>query len=106
MKLIREKSFDNFVEGKNEILDILPIHTLLYVELDQTKEESINKEQDIIISTNDIDLQITKDLRFILTFKTDQFFYLSRLFNLKEWSINYEQSMGLTSRDLNMILNT
>lgn len=104
MKLVREKIFSSFIEGKNEILDILPIHTRMYIELNETKEENL-KNNSLYINTDNIELNIDKKNKFTLYFNNDQFMYLSRSFNIKGWEVNYEKSTGLTARDINMILN-
>lgn len=105
MLLVREKDFDSLQEGKNDVMDILPIYTVLFVELGQRDAESIN---DSIIETEDIDLHIlssSNKYKFKLKFKSDQYLHLSRRFNDHGWNVLYDECMGISFRDIDMIFS-
>ena len=61
MLLVREKTFDTIKDGVYELNTILPVYTVLYIEL----YRSIIEEP-TTINTDDIDLSITEPKRIFI----------------------------------------
>lgn len=103
MLLVREKTFDTINDGVRELNTILPVYTVLYIELYRSVIE-----EPTTINTDDIDLSITetdKGFLFEVSFKTDQYLHLTRIFNDRDWIIDYNKCTGLNMRDINMTFN-
>lgn len=104
MKLVRHKVFKTFIEGKNEVLSILPLSTIAYFELSNCNnyEETFSK-----LRLNDVSIkvdQIPEGYQYKITFITDNYMYIQRLLSDRDWTVDEDECVNISSRDINMIL--
>lgn len=99
MKLVREKKFDSFNEGKEELLDLIPMSNILRIELSNcyTFEETYSKLSD----AGTILLRINKDIdnkyNFKAIFIADDYMFIQNRFTYKNWIIG-EDTIGVDPR--------
>lgn len=105
MRLIRTKKFPSFIDGKHEILNMLPMSEICYFELAQCDvfEDTYPKLNihDIYITVE----RLSDGFLFKVIFDIDAMRYIQQLFTINDWDIDENNCVGLSTQDFIRILN-
>jgi hypothetical protein len=105
MKIVRRKKFSSFIEGKNEVLNIIPLQEMCYFELANCNnyEDTFNK-----LKIHDIYLLISRDkdeFIFTIVFMKRELNHLQTLLGNREWEVVEDECRGLTQYEMISLLN-
>lgn len=106
MRIVRRKDFETFIEGKNEILNVLPIDLIVYYQLASCSnfEDTYSK-----LKINDITVKVarnnTNGFTFDIIFDINNLNYIQMLLNNRHWELVEEESIGLSQLDIVNIIN-